>query len=271
MSVKQHAQIDYYWPFANGQLWLPSGRPPEQCPEAATSCFRIDFPATSEDGARHWIALSDAPQWLAQEHWCNLRDLLEQLPRDDLYWASRALQIGHWWQLHQYCSRCATALPEPEPLRIAAGELVRVCPTCQIRYYPVQTPCIIVLVTDGDYCLLAQHQHSRTGSYTTLAGFVEAGERIEQTVLREVFEEVGLTVKGLEYIDSQSWPFPAQLMLGFYAQYDSGTIVPQLEEIREAHWYHYRDLPKVPPVGTIARQLIDGFVQRRHEAAGNNS
>jgi len=270
VTVSSAVCTDYYWPVVAGQLWLPFGRPTTQRPADARACFRIDLPDVGED-VRHWVALSDEPQWLAPEHWVSLRDLLGEPDPDVMYWASRALQIGHWWWRHKFCSSCAAALPAPEPALLAMGELVRICPACQIRYYPAQTPCIIVLVTDGEYCLLAQHQRSRTGTYTALAGFVEAGERIEQTVVREVLEEVGLRVKHLSYMDSQSWPFPAQLMLGFYAQYDSGSIVPQPEEIREAHWYHYRELPKVPPAGTIARQLIDGFVQRCEAAADESS
>ncbi|WP_049721638.1 NAD(+) diphosphatase [Gilvimarinus polysaccharolyticus] len=271
MSESNVAGTDYYWPVVAGKLWLPAGRPALIRPADCSACFRIDLPqdqnTVNNDARRHWIALSDEPQWLAQEHWVNLRDLLDELSPADMYWAGRALQIGHWWHQHKFCSSCARALPAPAPELLTKGEIVRICTACQTRYYPTPSPCIIVLVTNGEYCLLAQHQRSRTGTYSALAGFVEAGEPIEQTVEREVLEEVGLTVKQLEYVTSQSWPFPAQLMLGFYAQYDSGAIVPQLDEIREAHWYHYSELPKVPPAGTIARQLIDGFIHRCEMAA----
>ncbi|BFM20757.1 NAD(+) diphosphatase [Gilvimarinus japonicus] len=270
MSLNSAAATDYYWPVSGGQLWLPAGRPSQVKPGGTSACFRIDLPET-DSAAKHWIALSDAPEWLAKEHWISLRELLDELDSGALFWASRALQVGHWWQRHRFCSCCGAELPAPQSELLAKGELVRICAVCHIRYYPAQTPCIIVLVTKGEYCLLAQHQRSRTGTYTALAGFVEAGERIEQTVVREVQEEVGLNVTQLTYMNSQSWPFPAQLMLGFYAHYDSGSIVPQPDEIKEAHWYHYRDLPKVPPVGTIARQLIDGFVQRCEMSADDKA
>ncbi|WP_339896891.1 NAD(+) diphosphatase [uncultured Gilvimarinus sp.] len=259
-------KTNYYWPVADGQLWLPNGQPATQLPEDQSTCFRIDLP--DEDGvSRHWISLSDKPHGLAPEHWHNLRELMDSCTPEIWFWAGRALQVEHWWRRHRFCSGCGAPLPEPVAERLAHGEMVRVCASCHIHYYPVQTPCIIVLVTQGDHCLLALHQRSRTGTYTTLAGFVEAGERIEQTVVREVAEEVGLKVNNLRYADSQSWPFPAQLMLGFYAEYEAGSIVPQPEEITEAHWYHYRDLPKIPPRGTIARQLIDGFVSDREAVA----
>ncbi|WP_232301249.1 NAD(+) diphosphatase [Gilvimarinus agarilyticus] len=253
----------------DGQLWLPDGQPATEAPQGSHACFRMDLPETDND-YRHWICLSEKPLPLAPEHWLNLRDLMGSSTPDVWYWAGRALQIEHWWRRHRFCSACGSTLPEPAPERLTHGEMVRVCSSCQIHYYPVQTPCIIVLVTRGDYCLLALHQRSRTGTYTTLAGFVEAGERIEQTVVREVDEEVGVKIKNLRYADSQSWPFPSQLMLGFYAEYEAGSIEPQLEEITEAHWYHYRQLPKIPPRGTIARQLIDGFISER-EAASHKS
>jgi NAD+ diphosphatase len=260
------ASGDYYWPVRAGQLWLPDGAPSVTQPPGATACFRIDLP-DQRPTARHWIALSEQPDWLPSAHWYGLRELLDSLDAQTAYWASRALQIAHWWSHHRYCSRCGTPLPEPDATLLQKVELVRICSHCQYRYYPVQTPCIIVVVTRGEYCLLAQHQRSRTGTFTALAGYVESGEPIEQTVQREVFEEVGLTIAQPRYSHSQSWPFPAQLMLGFYAEYQAGEISLQVDEIRAAHWYHYTQLPKTPPEGTIARQLINGFVARCQQAA----
>lgn len=256
---------DYYWPVRGGQLWLPDGAPSTTEPPGATRCFRIDLP-DQRSTARHWIALSDNPDWLPDANWCGLRERLDSLDAQATYWASRALQIAHWWSYHRFCSRCGTPLPEPDSALLHKVELVRICSRCDYRYYPVQTPCIIVVVTRGEYCLLAQHQRSRTGTFTALAGFVESGESIEQTVQREVFEEVGLIIDQPHYSHSQSWPFPAQLMLGFYAEYQSGEINLQIDEIRTAHWYHYTELPKIPPKGTIARHLIDGFISRCQQA-----
>jgi len=110
--------------------------------------------------------------------------------------------------------------------------------------------------------LLARNAQWPTNMFSTLAGFVEPGESIEQTVHREVLEEVGLKVKNLQYLGSQSWPFPNSLMLGFHAEYDSGEIVCQDEEIAEAHWFTPDDMPNIPPKTAISRWLIDDFINQ---------
>src|SRR5690606_38828886 len=119
-----------------------------------------------------------------------------------------------------------------------------------IDYYPRLSPCVIVLITRGDECLLAKHVQSRMNLYSPLAGFVEPGESVETALHREVAEEVGLQIQRPRYFRSQSWPFPGQLMLGFHADYAEGEIVEDPAEIEEARWWHYRDLPSVPPPST---------------------
>ncbi len=108
--------------------------------------------------------------------------------------------------------------------------------------------------------LLARNAAWPQGMYSTLAGFVEPGESIEQTVHREVFEEVGIRVKNLRYLGSQSWPFPNSLMLGFHAEYDSGEFVLQTDEISDAQWFAPDELPNIPPATAISRWLIDDFL-----------
>ena len=130
------------------------------------------------------------------------------------------------------------------------------CPSCRLISYPRLSPSIIVLVTRGDEILLARNANWPQGMYSTLAGFVEAGESIEQTLHREVFEEVGLRVKNLKYFGSQSWPFPNSLMLGFHAEYDGGDIVCQAEEIADAQWFTIDNLPQTPPKTAISGWLI---------------
>jgi NAD+ diphosphatase len=98
--------------------------------------------------------------------------------------------------------------------------------------------------------------------YSTLAGFVEPGESIEQTVHREVFEEVGLKVQNLKYFGSQSWPFPNSLMLGFHAEYAGGDIVCQPEEIADAQWYTKDSMPQTPPKTAISGWLIEEFLRQ---------
>ena len=126
--------------------------------------------------------------------------------------------------------------------------------------YPRISPSIIVLVHQGDSILLARNAAWPTDMYSTLAGFVEPGESIEQTVHREVMEEVNLQVEDIRYLGSQSWPFPNSLMLGFHAAYSGGEIVCQPDEIADAQWFTKGALPQIPPRTAISRWLIDDYL-----------
>ncbi len=190
-----------------------------------------------------------------------LRTWLGRVEPPVFYLAGRAQQVIEWHDTHRYCGRCAT------PMEDHPQDRARVCPECGLINYPRLSPSIIVLVTRGDEMLLARNANWPTNMYSTLAGFVEPGESIEQTVHREVAEEVGLSVRNLRYLGSQSWPFPNSLMLGFHAEYDSGEIVCQEGEIADARWFRYDDLPNVPPGTAISRWLIDDFIERVRRSA----
>ena len=139
------------------------------------------------------------------------------------------------------------------------------CDECGLISYPKLSPSIIVLVRRGEEALLARNEAWPTGMFSTLAGFVEPGESIEQTVHREVSEEVGIRVKNIHYLGSQSWPFPNSLMLGFHADYDSGEIVCQEGEIAEAEWFKYDNLPNVPGNTAISGWLIKSFIDEMNK------
>ena len=185
-----------------------------------------------------------------------LRSLLGRVDNQLFYLAGRAYQLLEWERNHRFCGVCGSGT---QPHR---SDRARVCPSCHHVAYPRLSPSIIVLVWRGNEALLARNAAWPNGFFSTLAGFVEPGESIEQTVHREVGEEVGLKVTNLRYKGSQSWPFPNSLMLGFHAEYESGEIVCQDEEIAEAHWYKYDSLPSIPPGWAISRWLIDDFVAR---------
>lgn len=254
----------YRWFAWEGQLLMDGSGWPVTEPidgSARPDDFYIGYSASFGVGAHFWL-VPQAPTALpAGAEPVGLRDCIARYSGEQFDLAGRALQIEHWWRTHRYCGRCGGALTGPALQQRLAAELVRHCPRCETRYYPRLSPCVIALVRRGEYCLLAHHRRARRPVYTTLAGFVEAGERVEQTVHREIGEEVNIRVEHLRYVDSQSWPFPGQLMLGFYADYHSGDIRPQPDEILAADWFHYRALPVIPPEGTIARRLIDGFVR----------
>jgi NAD+ diphosphatase len=132
-------------------------------------------------------------------------------------------------------------------------------------YYPRLSPAIMVLVRRHDTILLARSPHFKPGTYSALAGFVETGEALEDTIVREVFEEVGIMVGNLQYFGSQSWPFPHSLMLAFTADYVAGELRPDGVEIEDAKWFSPGNLPGLPHPKTLSRRLIDATVKRMQE------
>ena len=169
--------------------------------------------------------------------------------------AGRAAQLLDWERDHQFCGRCGEAM-QPD-----AAERAMRCGPCGTTHFPKIAPCIIALVTRGDELLLARNAGFPGGMYSTLAGFIEPGESAEETLVREVREEVGVEVGRMRYFQSQAWPFPNQLMLGFFAEYLDGEVVPDQVEIVDANWFHYTDLPPIPPASSVAGQLIRHYVQ----------
>lgn len=189
-----------------------------------------------------------------------LRSLFGVLPDDIVAVAGRAFQILDWNRTHWFCGVCAT------PTERAPHERARRCPACGHVAYPRISPAMMCLVTRGDKILLARNVNFPAGRYSALAGFLEAGESIEDAVHREVREEVGLEVGQLRYFASQSWPFPNSLMIAYTAEYVSGELTPNGHEIAEADWFDHTDLPQLPPRISIARALIDDTLQRFRNA-----
>lgn len=169
----------------------------------------------------------------------------------------RAVQIMEWSRTHKFCGRCGVETDSMD------GERARRCPKCRLMVFPRLSPAVIMLVHRGDEILLAQGVAFRGPMYSALAGFVEPGETIEQAVRREVFEEVGIEVGEVAYQDSQPWPFPNSLMLGFRAEYTGGEIRRQESEIVDANWYNVRELPNIPGPISIAHHLIVNYVASR--------
>ncbi len=166
----------------------------------------------------------------------------------------RAMHVIDWATTSQFCGRCGTRTIAHEKERCMT------CPKCGLAQYPRISPAIIVLVRRGDQALLARNAKFPGAFYSTLAGFSEIGESLEETLLREVREEVGVTVKDIRYFGSQPWPFPHSLMLGFTAAWDHGDIEIDGDEIADAKWFDAHDLPEIPPPISIARRLIDAWV-----------
>ena len=188
-----------------------------------------------------------------------LRKLWSLLPEEAWRLAGRAVQIVEWDRNHRYCGRCGEETVPQE------NEFARRCPRCGLQHFPRVSPAVIVRIERGDEILLARSPHFAPGVYSTLAGFVEPGESMEQCVAREVFEEVGLRVTNVRYFGSQPWPFPHSLMVGFVADWESGDITPQPGEIEDAAWFTVDTLPGLPSRFSIARALIDEWVEMRNE------
>lgn len=170
----------------------------------------------------------------------------------------RAAQILEWARNHRHCGRCGAATaPDPR------GERALTCTACGFSAYPRINPCVIGIVVRGDEILLARAHRFVNGMFSALAGFMEVGESAEHTLAREVREEVGVEIANIRYFASQPWPFPSNLMLGFIADYAGGELVLQDDEIAEAGFFHYTDLPPLPPHGSIARAMIDHFIAER--------
>ncbi|ANO52924.1 NAD(+) diphosphatase [Woeseia oceani] len=190
----------------------------------------------------------------------DLRYLGSVLPADEANLVAHARALVLWHQAQKFCGRCGAAtLP-------SAGGNVRLCEreTCATQVFPRVDPAIIVLVTRDDECLLGRQSSWPEGRYSTVAGFVEPGESLEDAVAREVLEETDVEVEDVHYHSSQPWPFPASLMLGFHARATSVAIKLNDGELEDAQWFSRKELrsgfPKLPPRLSIARRLVEDWL-----------
>ena len=207
----------------------------------------------SEDAYQTFAALL-APEAAAPEGFRSMpyRSLFVNGPVEHAAVTARAALLLNWLHTDCFCASCSA------PLFLSHTETAQECPHCGRVFFPVIAPCIIVLISKGDKVLLARHLQHTTTIYTCIAGFIEAGESAEDAVIREVREEVGLTVTNVRYRGSQGWPYPNQLMLAFRAEYVSGEITVQKEELSEATWFNRDALPPIPLPGSAAYRLICG-------------
>jgi NAD+ diphosphatase len=194
----------------------------------------------------------------------DLRAVRGKLRAEDAPILAHARALMHWRTKHGFCGVCG-ATCEPR----AAGNVLRCTnPTCATEHFPRTDPAVIMLVHRGDRVLLGHSaRFPLANMYSTLAGFVEPGESLEEAVAREVFEEAGVRVGRVRYHSSQPWPFPASIMLGFYAEALSEEIVLDRDELADAKWFTRADILDrdalgfaVPPPDSIARRLIEDWM-----------
>jgi NAD+ diphosphatase len=188
-----------------------------------------------------------------------LRALYGQVEETPYLLAGYAFQLLAWRRTSRFCPACG------EPTEPVAGDWARRCPRCGYTRYPPLSPAVLILVHDGDRILLGQ-KGDWGRRYSILAGFVEPGESLETCVRREVFEEVGIEIGEPVYHGSQPWPFPHQLMVGFWAPYQAGDLRPDPSELADARWFRHDDLPELPAPLSLSRQLIDAWVASRRGA-----
>jgi NAD+ diphosphatase len=228
-----HTQYLGYWPCGGELLPCFSGAIAEDSPLPA-SLSALDLRSLFGVWDERWIAL-----------------------------AGRAKLLAHWERDHQYCGRCGSGTA------LVGGERARRCPQCGLSSYPRISPAIIIAITrpsaDGEQILLARNHRFPPGRYSVLAGFVEAGETLEECAVREVQEEVGIRIANIRYFGSQSWPFPNSLMIGLTADYAGDEINLEESEIADAQWFSPGAMPQLPPRISIARQLIEAYLARQVE------
>jgi len=214
-------------------------------------CFALDV-SPSEDTLRKPI-LADAGEFN------DLRMVGTLLAAEDAELLAYARGMLHWHRHHQHCARCGARTTSID------GGHVRHCAPCDKKHFPRTDPAVMALVLHEDSCLLARQPSFPQGMYSVLAGFVEPGESLEQAVIREVHEEVGLSVGEVRYLKSQPWPFPSSLMLGFVAFATDENIRIDDDELEDARWFTRAQIRSpdslfIPPPYSLANQLISAFL-----------
>ena len=184
-----------------------------------------------------------------------VRELFGRIPEEDLAIASFAVRMIGSAAASRFCGRCGHAT---EPV---LSERAWKCPGCGLGVYPRISPGIIVLIIRGEEILLARSPRFPAGMHSVIAGFTEPGETLEHAVCREVREEIGITIKNIRYFASEPWPFPDSLMIAFVADYATGEITIDNNEIVSAGWFSRDNLPGLPARMSIARALIDWWVK----------
>jgi len=198
------------------------------------------------------------------EDFIGLRDVSAAMNREEAALLAYAKGLMFWHGRHLFCGACGA------PTHVEASGHVRRCtnPDCAVQHFPRTDPAVIMLVVQGDRCLLGRNRRFPFKLYSALAGFVEPGESLEEAVIREVLEEAGVHVGGVRYHSSQPWPFPGSIMLGFHAEGISEEIVIEDDELLDAQWFTRDQLSRIdgqdmrlPRSDAIARQLVDAWLR----------
>ena len=221
----------------------------------------------------HSPALAATGIAAASVRFTDLRALAGRLERREAALLAHARAMLYWHARHRFCGLCGS------PTRAEEAGYMRRCtdPACNAMHFPRTDPAVIMLVTHGDSALFGRSRHFPPGMYSTLAGFVEPGESLEDAVAREVREETGIEVGTVDYHSSQPWPFPANIMLGFHAQALTTAITVDLGELEDARWVERNwllthaddDGFRLPRADSIARRLVEDWLYDRVAGGGS--
>ena len=216
-----------------------------------TDIFRFH---TSDGKTINVLQADEAPE--SSGYLCTgLRDSYYCLSEDEFILAGKSWELFYWNRHTRYCGFCGAAtLPDTE--------ISKKCPSCGEEYWPLLNVAVICLIYRGEEVLLVRARNFRSDFYGLVAGFVETGETLEDALRREVLEETSIKIKNIRYFDSQPWPYPCNLMVGFYAEYDSGDLHLQFSELERGGWFHRDHLPNLPQKSSIARRLIDNWLAK---------
>lgn len=209
--------------------------------------LNIDFPnqlkVTNDNLSRHG------------HEFMGLRQCFYNISRDLYLKAGKCHELLYWDKNSKFCGVCGA------PMRMET-EISKRCTECGKEVWPQLSTAVIVLIQRGDEVLLVHAKNFKGDYYGLVAGFVETGETLEEAVCREVKEETGLTISNIQYFASQPWPYPCGLMVGFTADYESGELLLQQAELSKGNWFRYDKMPTVPKKLSIARRLIDAWLQK---------
>jgi NAD+ diphosphatase len=223
------------FPVADGGT-TPAWRSPQTAPDGQRVFLG------EQSGTAHFAVLVDEPE----DGWANLRETGPALSEAQASLVVHAVALAEWHGAHRFCPRCGSGL------HVAAAGHVLTCTGCGRQQFPRTDPAVIMLVTDDeDRALLGRQPRWPEGRYSTLAGFVDPGESLEDAVRREVAEEVGIEVGRVTYLGNQPWPFPASLMVGFFAEARTTRISVDGEEISDARWFTREELLAEATAGTL--------------------
>jgi len=246
--------------FKAGELWLKDDLPLRGTAEVLDGLEPTFLLHLGSFENTPILACELSPDTALPEAWkaVSLRAAISLLS-DPLYGvAGYASQALYWARTSAFCGTCGHT---NGPLR---QDLARTCPNCGHVAYPRVSPAVLVVIHDGDQILLAK-KPGWGKRYSIIAGFVDPQESLEECVHRETLEEVGLEVAEVQYLASQPWPFPHQLMVAFSAKFVGGTIRLEEDELEDAQWFHFSQMPELPPPISLSRQVIEAWVASRKE------